>query len=333
MASLLEISILYRAQNSRDKQSTNIRYGLLLLLAVSALRGATPCPSPHDVQPGDNLEKLAVHELGNARYAIAIVLATNSRTGDDGFSYIANPDDLTGIPRVCIPSKAEADRLAKGWKAYDRAVAVARLPRLAEVNNALLTIPPDQPVNVVAWVRKDQVERLKTGSGDWVKIASAETWVTIEPHLRTFCRAFVHDHQADEARLTARLEQRLGLSPASSKTFFIRIRLDHPGPSVIFRPCANPAADRAACSTGGPASSDDAYQQWFYKQYYSSYGQSLLSEFPWTSLGYTFDWAPGATKRSAFQRMGESEFVLHKGAPIEIQEVLPTAQYCAPQGP
>src|SRR5215469_1530891 len=111
MLSVLQSSASAEAQTPRHQGSTNMGYGLLLLVAVAVLRGASPCPSPHDVQPGDRLQDLAVHVLGNARYAIAvaIALATNARTGD-GFSYVANPEDLTGIRRVCIPSKAEANQ-------------------------------------------------------------------------------------------------------------------------------------------------------------------------------------------------------------------------------
>ena len=97
---------------------------------------------------------------------------------------------------------------------------------------------------------------------------------------------------------------------------------------MIFRPCMDSAADQADCSVGPPAKAPPAHQQWLYRQYYSSYGESLIGEFPWTALGYTFDWAPG--KSSRFEQNGESEFVIHEDAPMAIQEVVPTAQYCAP---
>lgn len=291
-----------------------------------ALHASVTCPMPRDVQPGTTLESLAASYLGGSRYAISIALATNERTGD-GFRYIANPDDLTGIPRVCVPSKTEARQLERSWTSYDRAVHLARLPRLADVDSKLVTIPVDQSVNVVAWVRKDQADRLKTASGGWIEAAASETWVTVEPHLQTFCREFMHDGKQDETRLTQRLEQRLGLAPASNKTQFVRISLEHPGPTAIFRPCTDAAAEQANCSVGPPAKASTDHQLWLYRQYYSSYGQSLTSEFPWTALGYTFDWA--RVKPGEFQRYGESEFVIRKDAAIQIQEVIGTLQYCS----
>jgi len=304
---------------------------LLLLALTAGLYAAVPCPVSRDVPAGASLQDLARSYLGNSRYAIAIALATNARTAA-GFPYIANPDDLTSIARVCVPSKSEARDLARSWDAYERAVNSARLPRMSGISKMLLTIPPDQPVNVVAWVRKDQADRLKTASGAWVSTAPSETWVTIEPHLQDFCRAFVRDHRPNEGKLTQRLEQHLGLSPASSKTYFVRMQLDHPGLAVIFRPCVDPATEHADCSLGPPAKAPAAHQQWLYQQYYSSYGQSLIGEFPWTAQGYTFDWAPTPGHASAFQRTGESEFVIRRNAPIEILEVVTTSQYCAPQG-
>lgn len=299
-------------------------FSTLFLLAAS-LHAATPCPQPYDLQPADTLNTLASRYFGNPRYAISIALATNARSAD-GFRYIANPDDLSGIPRVCIPAKSEARQLDQAWRAYARSVDEARLPRAATLGSNLVTIPPDQPVDVVAWVRADQATRYRTAA-----TAPSETWVTVEPHLRDFCRQFVSNQKPDDARLTRRLEQRLGLSPSSSKTQFVRIRLPHPGPETIFRPCMNPAADRPDCPLGPPSKAPPAHQQWLFQQYYSSYGQSLVSEFPWTALGYTFDWAPGPS--GGFQRQGESEFVIHKDAALEIQEVVDTRQYCTAPRP
>jgi hypothetical protein len=304
---------------------------LLLCVFAAGTHAATPCPVPRNVPDGASLEALASRYLGSSRYSIAIALATNART-QDGFHYIANPDDLTGIAQVCVPSKSEARQLLRSWNAYEHAVNAARLPRMSGIGKTLVTIAPDQPVKVVAWERKDQADHLKTDSGEWVRTASSETWVTVEPYLQEFCRAFVRDHRPDETILTRRLEQRLGLAPASSKAYFVRMRLDHPGAGVIFRPCVDPAADHAVCSVGPPAKASPAHRQWFYQQYYSSYGKSLISEFPWTALGYTFDWAPGTENASPFQRTGESEFVIHEGAPIEILEAVTTSQYCASQG-
>jgi hypothetical protein len=301
---------------------------LLLFLLAARLSAGTACPQPLDISKEARLEDLATRYLGSARYAISIALATNSRT-DDGFPYIANPDDLNGISRVCIPSKREARELERGWQDYTQAVEIARLPRKSAESDALLMIPLDQPVNVVAWKRKKQADEFRRALGGGVSKAPSETWVTVEGHLQEFCRGFVREHYADEATLTRRLEQRLGLPPASGMAAFVRIRLEHPSTDEIFRPCVDPAADHAGCAVGPPGTVSPTYPEWFYRQYYNSYGKSLISEFPWTSLGYTFDWARGANGGTKFARIGESEFVIPQGASIQVLDVVPTAEYCA----
>jgi len=300
---------------------------VLVIALGPGANAADPCPATVTIQAGDTLESLAAKHLGTPKAAIAIALATNARTAQ-GFRYIANPDDISQVPKVCIPTRPEARSLQKSWDSYDRAVAEGRLPRASALGKNLVAIDPAQPVDVVAWVRQDQADRMKAPTGGWITAAAAETWVTVEPHLRDFCTAFVRDRKPNPDQLTARLEQRLGLSPSSSKTRFVRIRLEHPDAAAIFRPCMNSAADRAECPLGPPSGAPPSHQQWLFQQYYSSYGQSLISEFPWTALGYTFDWAPG--KASRFERYGESEFVIHTGAAIQIQEALETDQYCGP---
>jgi len=299
------------------------------LLLVTASRAASVCPNPQVAAAGVSLEDLAKQYLGDSSYAISIALATNARTAD-GFNYIANPDTIAANARICVPSMAEARHLRQQWEVYERAVEEARLPRTTSINSALVSIQPDQPVTTVAWMRADQVTRLKSANGEWVGTLASDTWVTVEPHLQEFCRAFVRDHKPDEAALTERLEQRLGLSPASSKTYFVRIRVERPLTLLMFRPCPDPDPSKKDCSLGPPLQTPPQYPLWFLNQYYSSYGQSLISEFPWTALGYTFDWATDSRKASRFERFGESEFVIRAGAPVEIVgKETATAEYCA----
>src|SRR5438874_163612 len=124
------VAVIALTRTSFRIRTIDICYVMLALVCAPVLRAASACPTPRDVQPGTTLESLAASDLGGARYAIAIALATNARTRD-GFRYIANPDDLTGISRVCVPSKAEARQLERSWTSYDRAVNLARLPRLS----------------------------------------------------------------------------------------------------------------------------------------------------------------------------------------------------------
>ena len=53
---------------------------------------------------------------------------------------------------------------------------------------------------------------------------------------------------------------------------------------------------------------------------------------PWTSLGYTFDWALGPTDgtgQATFVRFGESEYVVPQDTPVTIVGAESSADYCS----
>jgi hypothetical protein len=298
-----------------------------LLVSLCNLEGAE-CAVTRQVAPGDTIRELAEFYFGNTQYWPAILLATNSRKD---FAFISDLNDLRRTPKLCIPEIAEAERWRLRYERYLAAMGEASLPEPWKIAPRLVEFPADQPVTVSSWIREAQLNMFRDSTGKWLDRAPSELWVTVEPYLRKFCAAFVSAHGSDLDQLTLRLEQRLGLPPSSNKTQFLEIRLARPEPDVIFRPCVNPSTTTTNCPVGPPpAGVDERHKNWIYRQYYSSYGQGRLSSFPWTALGYTFDWAPGPQGNSDFQRFGESEFVIRQGAPIEIVQALSTGEYCKP---
>ena len=83
----------------------------------------------------------------------------------------------------------------------------------------------------------------------------------------------------------------------------------------------------------GEITACNRHYAFFTTQYYTSYGISLPTEFPWTSLGYTFDWAHwaiGLTDEPGFVQYGESEYVIPASATVTVKSVTATADYCTP---
>jgi hypothetical protein len=295
---------------------------LNVIFAFGILGGgawAQTCPATHQIAAGDSLPELASFYFGDRDFASAILIATNSRTGE-GFGFISDPNRLKAGGSVCIPEMAEAFRLHSQYATYLRATAAMVSTEPWEVSPKLVTIAAGNPLDVVTWVRADQVAGYK-------HVAPQDVWVTVEPHLREFCRDFLKAHDGDLRALTLRLEQRLGLPPAVGKTTILRLRLESVSGKTIFRPCADPATERGHCEAGGPSEKDDLeFAGWFYRQFYYSYGLPRPSPYPWTALGYTFDWAQKAD--GEFERFGESEFVIPKGARIEVLGSVGTGDYC-----
>lgn len=319
---------------------------LLGIAAPGVSYAGSGCLATPEVFPGTTLSRLASLYFGDVRYQYGIMLATNARVGQ-GFPFVGDPFDLPepggGVrAKLCVPELAEAEQLRHRYDTYLKALADMAVAVPADVSHDLDAIPVGKPVSLATWIRDDQLKRYTRPGGGWIGTLPSDTWVTAEPHLKEFCTDFAKMNGGDPDLLTLRLEQRLGLAPHSAKTTFVSFTLADPDPAkTIFRPCASPAIDTESCAIR--TSRDDdcsqatdparcaAHNLFFYKQYYNSYGATQPTGFPWTSLGYTFDWSLGpadANGDASFVRFGESEYVVPQGTQVTITGAVKTASYC-----
>lgn len=220
---------------------------------------------------------------------------------------------------------------------YTRAVHAAMEPDPTHVSHSLLSVSPDQPLTVVTWKRKTQIPDFQN------KTAPGDTWVTVAPNLKKFCQDYVASNGNDPDQLKLRLEQRLGLPPDSTYDSFVEFTIDPKDVSKFFRPCDDPSTNTNTCDPAtppkpyeiranlkslDPANNQAVEKYWLLSNYYWSYAPS--HEYPWTSLGYTFDWAPKEEGSNDFVRVGESEFVVAAGTPIQFVSAADTVAYCTP---
>jgi hypothetical protein len=298
------------------------------------------CFATPTIFEGTTLANVADRYFGDIDYRYAILLATNTRSGS-GFPFIGNLNQLPVGRKLCVPAITEAVRLRNRFLTYIKAVQAVALPEPSERSNNLSPIDPSKPATVVSWVRASQAQDYQANLGKTIP-ASGDTWVTLVPKLREFCMGYAKAQGGDLAAITLRVEQRLGLPPHSAKTTFVEFEVANPGnPDNIFRPCASSDVTTKTCELGPPRACDASapsaeqcrrHTEFFTNQYYTSYGVSLPTEYPWTSLGYTFDWASGPVGlngKSSFMVYGESEYVIPKRANITVKGVYSTAEYCA----
>jgi hypothetical protein len=160
-----------------------------------------------------------------------------------------------------------------------------------------------------------------------------EVWVTLVPEVRDSC-----DDWIDEEK-PMRLRQLLGLQPTQPVAYFMEMRV--PAASM-FRPAADPSihtdtlcdvAANADCALGFPAGVDAGHIRWMANQMLSAWklpsgypaantDQWRQLGYPWTRLGYTYNWHPGSP------RYGASEYVVRPGTRAVVTQVLPVADYC-----
>lgn len=164
----------------------------------------------------------------------------------------------------------------------------------------------------ITWKGAHSLGRYKTNKIDSVFITDSNyNWVTIVPQLKDLCtkRGFGRKEGVE-----MRLKQILGLKPGNQYGYFVEIWVR---PEDIFRPCrdADPN-DR----TAGFVYSDTAN---LVKGNYEDWLKGNHKEYPFSELGYTYDWSPRSKTHQ-----GLSEFVIKQNSKVLLGERIPTCKYC-----
>jgi hypothetical protein len=204
------------------------------------------------------------------------------------------------------PSRTGTDSLAALWKNYNTAVEYVSLWRNEDVQLLKpLTVDADGTVEVVTATRYEITSPLY-----------GDTWVTIVPELQTACRKFTGD-------IAMQMRELLGLPPDHQipNIFVMRVKAAEvfrptPDPTPwTLCPCGNPTQrvckfdPPVQCGNSFPPDVAVSHQQWIVNATVSM--RQMPGGFPWTHLGYTYNWAPGA------DHYGASEYIVRKGAQVK----------------
>jgi len=140
-----------------------------------------------------------------------------------------------------------------------------------------------------------------------------ETWVTVVPEIKNFFKS----HSISEQYLQLRVAQLLGLPPDSKDDYFVEVWVN---PKDLFRPTPDNEINDTTAQLDFPSSVNPAYEKWFDENIIFSY---FLKEYPWTRLGYTYDWG------NPNSHVGLSEFVIKNNSNIAVKSVQTTKEYLA----
>ena len=253
------------------------------------------------------------------------------------------------------------------WQAlYEQAVADSIVTEPDEVSGRLFPIsshnpeliwrdgPSGREVLVVSWVSSYKMARAVdpavTGAQAPTTVEDAEPyvgqaattlrggdgepnyfWVTPVPQFQRFCAGL----GLDGRDLRIRLAQYLGLpiesaiGPYAESRFVVELWVS---PDNLFRPCADPEINDAACrldpdplgrfAAAATLPADHPYRAWFERRHALSYEGDW--RFPWTRLGYTYDWGDSGDE------VGGSEYVIFEDAEFSIAAVDTPDAYCQP---
>lgn len=202
-------------------------------------------------------------------------------------------------------------------RSYWRAIEDAREAEETDIDHDLWAIDPDNPdliwseaseVLVVTWTDWDGYDE-RVGSPFNLE---RPVWVTPAPQVQNFCQGL----NFDPPSLTLRLEQYLGLPPHNGKTQFVELWVS---PDDLWRPCPDPEIDDRSCQLQFPEEVSLEHKRSIVELMLSSYG---ANGYPWTRLGYTYDWGRVRSK------VGASEFVIASGATVTVRSVQRTEEFC-----
>lgn len=217
------------------------------------------------------------------------------------------------------PSETREARFARAMQDAERAQPeeVAGLVVLSADNPDLRTRTREGHTEVLMATMTNGVY-YRDSVGQAKRLDHATVWATAVPEVATFCRAL----GLEGAPLRERVYEYLGLRPESAHPDFVEFWVDI---SVVVRPCPDPETNDATCGLGAPSEipfEAGAFRSWFEALAASSYTDT---GYPWTRLGYTYDWGAGANER------GASEFLVPKGTEVYIEAVSDAGRYCAAQ--
>lgn len=271
--------------------------------------------------------------------ALALVLATGCAT--------APPPSSPKPPAPPAPGTEDL------WVVYAETVRTAQYPVQEHVSTDLVPILRTNPdlrwddqgrVLMVTWTKRKYYEG---NVGQPYKVPQGvDIWLTAVPHFQRACRGW--DLPAE--RLPLRISQAVGLPPPPAEggdDSFVQMWVD---PKTFFRPCPDPEITDRECQVsldGGPVDrtgacpwsmaqlseafvkvSDD-HLRWMCGNWKSTYTGDPKTSYPWTALGYTFDWG------DLLHPQGQSEFVVPEGKTVWIESISTAAEYCgkAPDAP
>ena len=213
-------------------------------------------------------------------------------------------------------------------QSYEAAIADAAVASPEKVQ-PLLPVPSGATVAVVSWVAKSRVPCPLDKPRCSFIVGPGRIWVTLTGEIQTQCRAW----SLSGVALRRRLEQVLGLPPDPPPQYEYAVFATMQVPrAALARPClgiddTDPAHPKCTITPPAPPAASAEMQSFVGQQMMSSYivRNPAGPGYPFTRLGYTYDWAPGA---EAHRHYGASEFVVAPGTRVDVTDEVASDAYC-----
>ena len=254
----------------------------------------------------------------------------------------------TGLALSALTELTDDPTTNPYYSQYVEALNAAKIPSTSKISKALTALIPSTPELIfddegrVLLTSAYGYDRFPYKEGDSFQLTKY-SWFTAYPFLQQACQTY------DKDSLHMRVNQLLGLSPTYTVIGVAEVYVDV---NDIFRACPDPEVIDQECVVYEPVyNSDTEYAEvpWFCPQdnelvnqigeKYSSVSedhfewmcnwwrgsyenQNIFWNYPWTALGYTYDWGSD-------DGIGLSEFVVPTGSTVIFNRKLSLEDYCS----
>ncbi len=223
---------------------------------------------------------------------------------------------------ISLQAQTDSAHLAK---LYIASISGACPPTQSKIVNTLVSIRPEnknlvhktiegEDYILALSLKNDTTYYQNNKSTGKYNTGNYRLWVTAAPELKKkFSMMGVKD-------TSLRLKQLLGLPPTSTYRYFIEFWVR---PQDLFRPCPDKEISDGSCDLCFPEKTDSTYINWINESRINRYYNCKpYDNYPWTQLGYTYDWNPQNKSH-----IGLSEFVVDVNKYIIVNRIYTVQEY------
>lgn len=150
------------------------------------------------------------------------------------------------------------------------------------------------------------IESMKRGSVD--TSGSWDSWVTVVPELQDFFKF----NKYEDSEVHLRVNQLLGMRGTSANKYFVEMWVK---PEDLYRPTPDAEITDNEAQLDFPLNTSESHKNWVKQQMQTKYYGTSNQLFPWTRMGYTYDWG------NKYSKVGLSEFVLKPKSSYQVKNV------------
>jgi len=169
---------------------------------------------------------------------------------------------------------------------------------------------------VISWMKQSNLQYWPEGKTFKTSNNQAYlSWITTAPEMLDFLKK---NHFPSAESLHLRIAQILGMPPDTKNDYFVEFWVY---PENLFRSTPDPEINDHEADLYFPGNVSPKHKSWFLNEIKNKYDTTTTSAFPWTRLGYTYDWA------DPLHKVGLSEFVVDTSSVVTVKKTYSSWQY------